>query len=72
MAKLPRDKSYTDVIKALRKIGSEIVKTGPHYILVRNGREICVPAHKELKPGTLKSIIRQAGLSTEEFLQIDP
>ena len=26
-----------------------------------------VPNHKEISPGTLRSILRQAGLSTEEF-----
>jgi predicted RNA binding protein YcfA (HicA-like mRNA interferase family) len=31
---------------------------------------VTVPNHKELKPGTLRSIIRQAGLTVDEFLAL--
>lgn len=30
-------------------------------------RSVSVPNHRELRPGTLRSIIKQAGLSVEEF-----
>jgi len=32
-----------------------------------DGRTAIVPLHDELAPGTLRSILRQAGLSAEEF-----
>jgi predicted RNA binding protein YcfA (HicA-like mRNA interferase family) len=31
------------------------------------GRIVIVPLHRELKRGTLASILRQAGLTAEEF-----
>jgi predicted RNA binding protein YcfA (HicA-like mRNA interferase family) len=31
---------------------------------------VIVPLHRELKRGTLASILRQAGLSAEEFLAL--
>ncbi len=45
---------------------------GSHYILAHPGdpaRAVTVPFHgaKDLKPGTLRNIIRQAGLTVEEF-----
>ena len=48
-------------------------QTGSHVIL-RNGkppfRRLTVPNHKEIAKGTLRSIIRQAGLTVEEFIEL--
>lgn len=64
-----------EVIKALKKIGFiERRQTGSHLILrnSKTGKIIPVPIHKgrDLKTGTLRSIIRQSGLSVEEFFNI--
>ena len=41
---------------------------GSHVKMRRaDGRTAIVPLHDELAPGTLRSILRQAGLSAEEF-----
>jgi len=32
-----------------------------------DGRTAIVPMHSELAPGTLRSVLRQAGLSVDEF-----
>ncbi|HLT24222.1 MAG TPA: type II toxin-antitoxin system HicA family toxin [Ignavibacteria bacterium] len=58
-------------MKAFNKIGYEIHhQTGSHIIL-RQGiapfRRLTIPNHKELKKGTLRAIIRQAGLTVDEF-----
>ncbi len=63
--------SGQQAIKALNKIGYEIHhQTGSHIIL-RQGiapfRRLTIPSHKELKKGTLRAIIRQAGLTVDEF-----
>lgn len=63
--------SGQQAIKALNKIGYEIHhQTGSHIIL-RQGiapfRRLTIPNHKELKKGTLRAIIRQAGLTVDEF-----
>ena len=73
MNKLPAVKPRR-VIRALQKAGFVIhhVK-GSHYSLKHpdTGRRVIVPYHnKELKPGTLDSIIKQAGLTREEFLKL--
>ncbi|GIK63649.1 MAG: hypothetical protein BroJett018_14430 [Chloroflexota bacterium] len=31
---------------------------------------MAVPNHKELRPGTLRAIINQAGLTVEEFIEL--
>ncbi|MBI2105733.1 type II toxin-antitoxin system HicA family toxin [Candidatus Woesearchaeota archaeon] len=74
MPKLPIV-SGREVVKALSKIGFEHVRTREsHAILnkhVENGKiTIPVPLHKELAKGTLKSIMKQADLSLEDFLKL--
>ncbi len=70
--KLPR-LSGREVIKILSKIGFKTLRQkGSHIILVKeNGkskRGVVVPNHKEIDKGTLLEIIRQAGLTRDEFL----
>ena len=60
------------VIKALERGGFYVHHTsGSHYILKKEKLRVTVPYHnKDLKPGTLRSIIEQAGLTAEEFLEL--
>ena len=72
MPKLPL-LSGKDVIKALSRHGFAHVRTkGSHAILHKETERgkitIPVPLHPELAKGTLKSIMKQAGLTLEEFL----
>ena len=73
MPKLPV-LSYLEVIKALNKIDYNIDhQTGSHIILRQDKepyRRLTIPNHKEISKGTIKSIIRQAGLTREEFLKL--
>ena len=45
---------------------------GSHLILRRDNpfAQLVVPDHKELDRGTLRAIIRQAGLSVDEFARL--
>jgi predicted RNA binding protein YcfA (HicA-like mRNA interferase family) len=46
-------------------------QTGSHITLVNpSGKKITVSNHRELGPGLLRAIIKQAGLSIEEFLKL--
>jgi predicted RNA binding protein YcfA (HicA-like mRNA interferase family) len=60
------------VIKALERHGFFVQRTsGSHYILKKEKLRVTVPYHsKDLKPGTLKSIIGEAGLTVSEFLDL--
>lgn len=67
--------SGKDVIKILKKIGFEEKRQkGSHIILAKETeqgkRAVVVPNHKEVDKGTLLEIIRQAGLTREEFLKL--
>ena len=73
MPKLPII-SGIEIVKALSKLGYEIDhQTGSHMILRQNKepyRRLTVPNHHEIAKGTLRAIIRQAGLIPEEFIKL--
>jgi predicted RNA binding protein YcfA (HicA-like mRNA interferase family) len=58
-------------VKAFRRIGYEVdVQEGSHIILRHTmppHRRLSVPNHKELAKGTLRTLIREAGLTIDEF-----
>ena len=67
--KLPRDVTGDQAVRALRRFGFlEVRQTGSHRILRRQSRTVVVPQHRPIKPGTLKGLIEQAGLTVEEFV----
>jgi predicted RNA binding protein YcfA (HicA-like mRNA interferase family) len=64
-----------DVLKALQGAGFYVHhQSGSHIILKHPsdpGKRIVIPYHtKDLKRGTLHGIIKQAGLSIDDFLQL--
>lgn len=68
MPKLPV-LSGTDVVKMLERLGFEQIRQrGSHVVMRRGSVGTVVPLHKELKTGTLAGVIRQAGLTHDEFL----
>ncbi|MEK6301948.1 MAG: type II toxin-antitoxin system HicA family toxin [Acidobacteriota bacterium] len=72
MTKLPRV-SGRECIGALEKVGFYSKRQeGSHVILRRDDpfAQTSVPLHKELDRGTLRAIIRQAGLSVDEFVSL--
>ncbi|CAN5602879.1 type II toxin-antitoxin system HicA family toxin [soil metagenome] len=70
MSALPRV-SGREVVKALRKVGYERNRQrGSHIVLRQTAsphRRLTVPDHKEVAKGTLRAIIRQTGLTVDEF-----
>jgi predicted RNA binding protein YcfA (HicA-like mRNA interferase family) len=69
MSSLPRI-SGRDCVKALGRIGFVFIRQHGSHIILRRPEpfaQLVVPDHKELDRGTLRAIIRQAGISIEEF-----
>ncbi|MGH3442838.1 MAG: type II toxin-antitoxin system HicA family toxin [Nitriliruptorales bacterium] len=61
--------SGREVIAALRRAGFEVVSQRGSHVKLRNeqGRTVIVPDHREIARGTMRSILRQAGLTPQEF-----
>jgi predicted RNA binding protein YcfA (HicA-like mRNA interferase family) len=73
MPKLPRISSR-EAIRALKRLGFEEVRqTGSHLVLKRDTDDgligCVVPVHQELRVGTLSSILKQAQVTPEEFIE---
>jgi len=69
LSKLPR-LSGRECIKALAKVGFYAKRQHGSHVVVRRDdpfAQLVVPDHKELDRGTLRAILRQAGLSVDEF-----
>ena len=73
MTKLPA-LSAKETIRALSKIGYEIDHQKGSHIILRNieppYRRLTIPNHPIIAKGTLRAIIRQSGLTLEEFLKL--
>ncbi len=73
MARLPRI-SGRQAIRAFERLGWTIARPkrgkGSHVILVKEDSisTLSVPDHKEIAKGTLRSLIRSAGLTVDEFV----
>ncbi len=68
MPKLPRI-SGLEIVKALQRLGFEVTRQrGSHIIMRRDAAGCVVPNHREVKVGTLAGVLRQAGISGEEFI----
>ena len=62
--------SGREVVKILSKAGwVESRQRGSHIILTKTGHiaSLSIPDHREVARGTLRSLLRSAGLSVEEF-----
>ena len=70
MARLPV-LGASDVVRALEVLGWEVARLGNHIILVRDGSNasLSVPNHAEVARGTLRRLIRDAGVTVTEFTE---
>jgi predicted RNA binding protein YcfA (HicA-like mRNA interferase family) len=66
---------FTDIsseraVRAFEKAGFSIVTRGKHIGMSDGVHRITIPEHKRLNPYTLKAIIKDAGLSEDEFKKL--
>lgn len=70
MPSLPRI-SGREAIRALERLGFVVVRQRGSHVILRRGSAGCVvPDHRELKVGTLGGVLRQAGVTAEEFIAV--
>ena len=68
MPKLPRV-SGAEAVRRLESLGFAVARQRGSHIIMRRGSSGCVvPNHRELKIGTLSGVLRQAGVTAEEFI----
>ncbi|MGA2547502.1 MAG: type II toxin-antitoxin system HicA family toxin [Rectinemataceae bacterium] len=72
MSHLPR-LSGRECIFALQKVSFFVIRQHGSHVVLQKGdpfTQLVIPDHKELDTGTLRAIIRQSGLSIDEFLKL--
>jgi predicted RNA binding protein YcfA (HicA-like mRNA interferase family) len=68
--------SGAEAVAAFHKIGYQVDRQRGSHIILRHSRppyrRLSVPNHRELAKGTLRTLIREAGLTLEEFIALLP
>jgi predicted RNA binding protein YcfA (HicA-like mRNA interferase family) len=70
---MTRTYSGREIVKALRRYGFVVDHQRGSHIFLHNldkNISVIVPLHKELKKGTVNSILKKAGLSLEELKEL--
>jgi predicted RNA binding protein YcfA (HicA-like mRNA interferase family) len=66
--------SGMDCIRVLEKVGYVVVRQKGSHIRLKDKNEnlppVTVPNHKELRPGLLRMILNDAGLTVEDFIRL--
>ena len=72
MSKLPVI-SGAEAAKAFERAGwRRDRQRGSHLVILKTGHiaSLSIPQHRELSPGTLRALIRAAGMTVEEFVSL--
>ncbi len=69
MPKLPGI-NHQQAVRALKKAGFRIVRQGKHIVMTDGVRILTIPRHNPLNAITMGGIVRDAGLTIEEFREL--
>ena len=69
MPKLP-GVNHLDAVRALTKLGFRIARQGKHIIMTDGTRILTILRHNPVNAITMGNIVRDAGLTNEEFRQL--
>ena len=69
MGRLP-GVSHLDAIRALEKAGFRVVRQGKHTVMSDGTRILTIPRHNPVNAFTMGGIVRDAGLTPEEFRRL--
>jgi predicted RNA binding protein YcfA (HicA-like mRNA interferase family) len=64
------DLSSERVVNVLSKAGFRIIRQGKHIGMSDGTRHLTIPRHKRINPYTLRGIIKDAGLTDEQFKKL--
>ena len=66
MSKIP-GVNHLDAVRALQKAGFAIARQGKHIVVSNGTRILTIPRHNPVNAFTLGGIVRDAGLTVEQF-----
>jgi predicted RNA binding protein YcfA (HicA-like mRNA interferase family) len=59
--------NHQDAVRALQKAGFRVVRQGKHIVMTDGLRIITIPRHNPVNAFTMGGIVRDAGLTEDEF-----
>ena len=59
--------NHQDAVRALQKAGFRVARQGKHIVMTDDVRIITIPRHNPVNAFTMAGIVRDAGLSEDEF-----
>jgi predicted RNA binding protein YcfA (HicA-like mRNA interferase family) len=59
--------NHQDAVRALQKVGFRVVRQGKHIVMTDGVRILTIPRHNPVNAFTMGGIVRDAGLSEDEF-----
>lgn len=59
--------NHQDAVRALQKIGFRVLRQGKHVVMSDGIRIVTIPRHNPVNAFTMGGIVRDAGLTEEEF-----
>jgi len=59
--------NHLDAVRALEKVGFQIARQGRHIVMTDGSRIVTIPRHNPVNAITMGNIVRDAGLTIEEF-----
>jgi predicted RNA binding protein YcfA (HicA-like mRNA interferase family) len=59
--------NHLDAVRALEKAGFQIIRQGKHIVMSNGTRQVTLPRHNPIKAFTMGGIVRDAGLTVDEF-----
>jgi predicted RNA binding protein YcfA (HicA-like mRNA interferase family) len=62
--------NHLDVVRALTKAGFAIARQGKHIVMSDGTRILTIPRHNPVNAFTLGGIVRDAGLTVEQFREL--
>ena len=62
--------NHLDAVRALEKAGFGVVRQGKHIVMTDGVRILTIPRHNPVNAYTMGGIVRDAGLTIEEFRKL--
>jgi predicted RNA binding protein YcfA (HicA-like mRNA interferase family) len=69
MPKIP-GVNHLEAVRVLEKAGFRIVRQGKHIVMSNGSRIVTIPRHNPVNAITMGGIVRDAGLTPEEFKKL--
>ena len=69
MPKIP-GVNHLEAVRALEKAGFAIIRQGKHIVMASGTRLVTIPRHNPVNAFTLGGIVRDAGLTVEQFREL--